>query len=194
MNKMKYNKLYNIAESQGGFFAASQARNIGFSWDRLSKNAKSGRFTRVAHGVYRLTKFPRTAFDDLYIAWLRAGLDSVISHESALSVYDLSDVIPSENHVIVPRSSTTRREGIRQHTNRIDCRDITTREGLRITTIPRTLADVSASGLPKEQVLMAIKEGIDKGMISVDMLWEHANKRGGRFKMILQDYEDIVQK
>jgi len=194
MNKTNYNQLYAIAENQGGFFAASQARNHGFTWDRLSKNAKSGRFKRVAHGVYRLTNFPRSAFEDLYIAWLRAGLDTVISHESALSVYDLSDVLPSENHVIVPRSSSTRRKGIRQHTNHLDELDITTREGLPITTIPRTLADVSATGLAREQIMMAIQEGVEKGMVTMEMLRDQADKRGGRFKRILSDYQKVVHR
>lgn len=187
--KPNYDQLYNIAESQGGYFAASQARKIGFSWDRLSKNVKTRRFTRVAHGVYRLMQFPGSAFEDLFIAWLRAGPNSVISHESALSVYDLSDMLPGEIHIIVPRSSSVRRTGIRQHTNQLGDSEITTREGLPITTVARTLADVSATGLAKEQVKLAINEGINKGMVTMKMLEDQAEKRGGRFKKILTEYQ-----
>jgi predicted transcriptional regulator of viral defense system len=188
-NKPDYDQLYNIAESQGGYFAASQARKLGFAWDRLSKNAKNGRFARVAHGVYRLVNFPGSPFEDLFIAWLRTGPNSVISHESALSVYDLSDVLPNEIHIIVPRSSSVRRKGIRQHTNQLEDSEITTREGLPITTVARTLADVSATGLAKEQVKLAINEGISNGMVTMEMLWAQAEKRGGRFKKILTEYQ-----
>jgi predicted transcriptional regulator of viral defense system len=184
-----YNQLYNIAEGQGGYFAASQARKLGFSWDRLSKNVGTGRFTRVAHGVYRLIQFPGSAFEDLFIAWLRAGPNSVISHESALSVYDLSDMLPTEIHIIVPRSSSVRRKGIRQHTNQLEDSEVTTREGLPITTVARTLADVSTTGLAKEQVKLAINEGINNGMVTMGMLWDQAEKRGGRFKKILTEYQ-----
>lgn len=188
-NKPDYNQLYNVAESQGGYFAASQARKLGFAWDRLSKNVKSGRFARVAHGVYRLINFPGSPFEDLFIAWLRAGQYSVISHESALSVYDLSDVLPGEIHIIVPRSSSVRRKGIRQHTNHLENHEITTRDGLPITTVARTLADVSATGLAKEQVKLAINEGVSNGMVTMEMLWDQADKRGGRFKKILTEYQ-----
>lgn len=187
--KPDYNQLYNIAEGQGGYFAASQARKLGFSWDRLSKNVGAGRFTRVAHGVYRIIQFPGSAFEDLFIAWLRAGPNSVISHESALSVYDLSDMLPTEFHIIVPRSSSVRRKGIRQHTNQLEDSEVTTREGLPITTVARTLADVSTTGLAKEQVKLAINEGINNGMVTMGMLWDQAEKRGGRFKKILTEYQ-----
>lgn len=185
-----YDQLYSIAESQGGYFAASQARELGFAWDRLSKNVKGGRFSRVAHGVYRIVNFPGSPFEDLFIAWLRTGPNSVISHESALSVYDLSDVLPNDIHVIVPRSSSTRRKGIRQHTNQLGEKDITSRAGLPITTVARTLVDVSAAGLAKEQVKQAISEGINNGLVTMEMLWNQAEKRGGRFKKILTEYKE----
>jgi predicted transcriptional regulator of viral defense system len=188
-NKPDYDQLYSIAEGQGGYFAAPQARGLGFAWDRLSKNVKRGRFSRVAHGVYRIVNFPGSPFEDLFIAWLRTGPNSVISHESALSVYDLSDVLPGEIHIIVPRSSSTRRKGIRQHTNHLEAKDITARDGLPITTVARTLSDVSSTGLAKEQVILAISEGINNGLVTMEMLWSQAEKRGGRFKKILTEYQ-----
>ncbi len=188
-NKPDYDQLYSIAESQGGYFAASQARELGFAWDRLSKNVKSGRFSRVARGVYRFVNFPGSPFEDLFVGWLRAGPNSVISHESALSVYNLSDIIPNEIHIIVPRSSSTRRKGIRQHTNQLGGKDITMRDGLPITTVARTLSDVSAAGLAKEQVILAISEGINNGLVTMEMLWGQAELRGGRFKKILTEYQ-----
>ncbi|MBI5955785.1 MAG: type IV toxin-antitoxin system AbiEi family antitoxin domain-containing protein, partial [Chloroflexi bacterium] len=123
MNKVNKRKpdheaLYKVAEEQAGYFTAKQAAKAGFSWERLSDYTDSGRFLRVAHGIYRLAQFPPSPFEDLFVAWLRTGPRSVISHESALAVYDLSDVLPDEIHVTVPRSSSRRREGIRQHTNR----------------------------------------------------------------------------
>jgi len=189
MNKNPdYDQLYNIAENQGGYFTASQAREFGFAWDRLSKNVKSGRFTRVAHGVYRLTQFPYSSYEDLFIACLRAGLKSVISHESALSVYELSDVLPHEIHVIVPRSSSVRRKGIRQHTNQLEEGEITSREGLPITTVARTLADAASSGLAEELVLQAIDEALTQGLVAENDLHLQEKKRGGRFRQIYKKY------
>jgi len=189
MNKPDYNQLYQIAEDQGGYFTSAQAGDVGYSWERLSNTVKVGRFERVYRGVYRLANYPGSRFEDLFIAWLRTGPNSVISHESALSVYDLSDILPHEIHVIVPRTASRRRKGIRQHTNQLEVKDITTREGLPITTVARTLADVSATGLAKEQVKLAINEGISNGMVTMEMLWAQTEKRGGRFKKILTEYQ-----
>jgi len=186
--KPNYDQLYNIAENQGGYFSASQAVECGFSWDRLSKNVKSGRFTRVAHGVYRFTQFPYSPYEDLFIAYLRAGPKSVISHESALSVYELSDVLPHEIHIIVPRSSSVRRKGIRQHTNKLKKGEVTSREGLPITTVARTLADVSSSGLAEELIIQAIDEALSRGLVTEKDLNLQEKARGGRFRKIYKKY------
>ena len=185
---LDYDQLYNIAENQGGYFTASQARELGFAWDRLSKNVKSGKFTRAAHGVYRLTQFPYSSYEDLFIACLRAGPKSVISHESALSVYALSDVLPHEIHIIVPRSSSVRRKGIKQHTNQLEEGEITSREGLPITTVARTLADVSSSGLAEELVIQAIDEALIQGLVTKNDLQLQEKKRGGMFRQIYKKY------
>ena len=108
-----YDGLYEIAESQAGYFTVSQARAVGFSWERLSSNTKTGLFQRVTRGVYRLSHFPGSAFEDLFVAWLRTGRTAVISHESALTIYELTDLLPSDIHVIFPRTDSRQRKGIR---------------------------------------------------------------------------------
>ena len=106
-------QLYEIAEQQAGYFTAAQALEAGYSRPLLSYYTKVGRFDRVHRGVYRLVQFPGSPYEDLFVACLRTGPDSVISHESALAVYELSDVLPGEVHVIVPRTASRRRVGIR---------------------------------------------------------------------------------
>lgn len=186
--KPDYNQLYNIAEDQGGYFSSSQARECGFSWDRLSKNVKAGKFIRAAHSIYRFVQFPYSPYEDLFIAWLRAGPKSVISHESALSVYELSDLLPHEIHLIVPRSSSRRRKGIRQHTNKLEKNEITLREGLPITTVARTLADVASSGLAEEFLMQAFDEALLRGLVTPEELASQVKVRGGRFSKIYRKY------
>lgn len=185
--KPDYQKLYEIAEGQAGYFTARQARTIGFSWERLSNNVKSGRFRRVAHGVYRLVQFPNTAFEDFFVGWLRAGPEAVISHESALAIYELSDIMPSEVHLIVPRTSSSRRKGIRQHTMQLGSDEITHREGLPVTTVPRTLADVAAAGLAEDQIRLAIQQALQRGLVTEVEMQTYAERRGGRFKKIINE-------
>ena len=95
-------------------------------------------------------------------------------------------MLPSEIHVIVPRTASRRRKGIRQHTNQLAPDEITRREGLPVTTVARTIADVSISGLAEEQVQQAIRESLQRGLTSQDELLSHADRRGGRAKRIIQ--------
>lgn len=165
-----HNYLYSIAENQAGYFTANQAHSADFSKERLYYYVTTGKFSRVHRGIYRLVQFSGSPFEDLFVAWLKTGWDSVISHESALYLNNLSDILPSEVHVIMPRTGSRRRKGIRLYTNRQNPDEITHREGLPVTTADRTIIDVAASGLGEEQIRKAIHKGIRQGLISKDKL------------------------
>jgi predicted transcriptional regulator of viral defense system len=182
-----HNALYQIAEQQAGYFAAAQARQAGFSRSLLSYHLGTGRFERVRPRVYRLVQFPASPHEDLYVAWLQAGPDAVISHDSALALYDLSDLLPDQIHVTVPRTASRRRQGLRLHTKRLDQEDVTRYEGLPVTTVLRTLADVTAAGLADEQVRQAIWEALRRGMVSRESLLRLAASHGGRIGRIIEE-------
>jgi len=181
-----HQKLYELAEQQAGYFTAAQARVVGFSRPLLSYHTKAGRFARIHRGIYRLTQFPGSPYEDLFVAWLRTGPNSVISHESALAVYELSDALPGEVHVIVPRTASRRRKGIQLHTNRLTPDQVTQRAGLPITTVARTIADVIASGLAQEQSSQAIREALQRGLTTRESLLAQAASRGGRINRVIQ--------
>jgi len=179
-------KLYDIAEGQAGYFTTSQAEAVGVDRPRLSRFAVAGRVQRVRRGVYRLTHFPRSRHEDLFIAWLETGPDSVISHDSALLLYDLSDALPAEIHVTVPRTASRRRHGLRLHTNRIGPGDITHYEGLPVTTVPRTIADVSLTGLSDELVEQAAREAVLRALATPEGLLAEAGRRSGRLGQVIR--------
>ena len=185
MGKPDHDHLYRIAESQGGYITTWQAHQAGFSDERLSYYAKNGLFSRIRRGIYRLTRFPISPFEDLIVAWLRIGPDSAISHESALALYDLTGVIPSEVHVTVPRTASRRRNDIRLHPSRITPTEITTRDGLPVTMVTRTIADVARSGLPEEHIRQAIEEALDRGLTNARALREAAERYGGRARCLI---------
>jgi predicted transcriptional regulator of viral defense system len=132
--------LYAIAEPKEGYFTASAAEAAGYSRSLLAHHVKAGMLERVAHGIYRLRRYPESPRADLVVAELRAGPHAVISHESALEVYGLSDVLSSEVHVTVPRTASRRRSGVRLHTSRMEAQDVTSRDGVTVTTVERTIA------------------------------------------------------
>ena len=176
----KHQALYQIAERQAGYFTARQANTVGLTRPLLSYMVKTGALQRIQHGIYRLTRFPEMPFADLFIAWLAVGPRAVISHASALAVYELSDGIPSANHLTVPRTTSRRHKGLRLHTNTLRSTEITQRAGLPLTTVPRTLADLAAGGLSEEQIRHAVHETIARGLVTRVALAEYAQQRGGR--------------
>ena len=181
-----HNHLYEIAENQAGYFTAQQAHSAGFSKERISYYVTTGRFSRVQRGIYRLVQFPGSPYEDLFVAWLKTGLDAVISHESALYLYKLSDVLPIEVHVIMPRTGSRRRKGIRLHTNRLDPGDVTRREGLPVTNPTRTIIDVAFSGTAEEQIAKAVHDAIRQGLTSRDELLSAAAHRGNRVQSVIE--------
>src|SRR5260370_20055264 len=185
-----HDALYHLAEPQAGSLNARQAAKAGFSWERLTEYSKNGRFQRVAHGIYRLAQFPPSRFEDLFVAWLKCGPKSAISHESALALYDLSDVLPAEVHVTVPRTASRRRTGIRLHTNRLRPSDVTKREGLPVTSVPRTIADVARAGLSEDHVANSIRDALQRGLTAKQALLVQARRRGGRASRLINAYSN----
>ncbi len=157
-------KLYPLAESQAGYFTRQQAAEVGVDSARLARQAAVGRLARVAPGVYRLVQFPASPYEDLMIAWLQTGPGSVISNDSALALYDLSDALPNEVHVTVPRDASRRRSGMRLHTQRLTPGEVTYRNGMAVTTVSRTIADMAVAGLAEELVSQAVQQALMRGL------------------------------
>jgi len=178
--KPDHDELYRSAELQAGYFTSRQAARAGFQSKLLWHYEKTGQFLRVAHGIYRLARFPASPLEDLFVAWLRCGPKSAISHESALAVYDLSDVMPGEIHVTVPRTASRRRAGMRQHTRPLRLGDVKIREGLPVTSVPGTVADVAKAGLAEDLVRGAIREALRHGLTNKRSLMREAKRYGGR--------------
>src|SRR5258708_4740604 len=91
--------LFALATEQAGYFTAAQAHALGYGWPLLAYHARSGRFIRLRRGLYRLRDYPSSRREDVLAAWLAAGRDAtVVSHESALEIHELSDVVPDATH------------------------------------------------------------------------------------------------
>jgi predicted transcriptional regulator of viral defense system len=181
-----FEALYPVAEQQAGYFTAAQARAAGYSQRQLTYYVKARRFDRMRRGIYRLTLHPASANEDLFLAWLQVGPQAVISHESALALYELSDALPAAVHLTVTPQTSRRHPGLRLHTNRLRADEITRFEGLPVTTVPRTILDVAASGLAEGLVIQAVHQAIQRGLVLADTLRAAAERRGGRARRLIR--------
>jgi predicted transcriptional regulator of viral defense system len=183
------NKLFELASSQQGYFTSAQALTVGYSRSLLSHYSKEGRFVRSRHGVYRLRQYPSSPNENVMAAWLAVGKDSVVSHESALSMLQLVDTIPNQIHVTVPRSRRYQRAwpGVKIHTTirPLTKQQILTREGLFITSPTQSILDFAESGGAPEQVGHAIAQALQQGLITRRGLIEAAQQRSERIERLV---------
>jgi predicted transcriptional regulator of viral defense system len=175
--------LETTAYVQHGYFTTSQARERGISSQLLSHYVRRNRFERVRRGLYRLPGFPRPEDDEMREKWMAVGVEkAILSHQSALALLDLSDVIPNAVHLLLGRRyrGVRRPTGVVIHT-RPDEEEVDTvwREGLPLTAPARTLIDV-ASELQPEQLEMALRQALEGGLVTRRSLLARADRRGGR--------------
>jgi predicted transcriptional regulator of viral defense system len=184
--------LFQIASEQRGYFTATQAEDYGYSRALLAHHAKTGTFQRVYVGVYRFRDYPSTPREEIVAAWLVLGKDlAVVSHESALELWNLSDLIPDAIHLTVPRSRRhlPHLPGVTIHTTTrpLDSDNVQNLDGIRVTTPPRTLLDVAEAGGAPDQVGLALVQAISRGWIDRDALRAQAAGRGPRVARLIDE-------
>jgi predicted transcriptional regulator of viral defense system len=188
--KPDHDGLFQTASEQAGYFTTAQARGHGFSSALITHHAHTGRFVRLSRGLYRLRDYPSSPREQLIAAWLRLAPDAVVSHESALDLFGLSDVIPNTIHLTVPRTRRrlARQPGVTVHTTKrpLEGPEVGVREGIRVTVPARTIADVAESGTAPEQVVGAARQAIDRGLTTRDKVRSAARGRGQRVEQLIE--------
>jgi predicted transcriptional regulator of viral defense system len=163
--------LRATAQTQGGYFTAKQAKTLGYDYPHLEYHLSTGAFERVEHGLYRLADMPVAESDDLIRLsfWSRNRADepqAVVSHESALALHDLAELLPNEVHLTVPTGFRKEPpEGCVLHRSALLPDEVEERVGFRVTTPIRTLLDVAAGTTSQEQLEKAVEEALARGLV-----------------------------
>ena len=186
-------QLYQIAEDQGGYFSLAQARKIGLRKTQIYRELKRGKFEKANRGVYRFVQFPASRFEEIHVAVLSAGEHAVVGFQSALYVYDLSDIIPDEIHLILPATSSRRRPGIRVHTIQLIPEQITQFEGLSITTVDKTIIDCAFAYVDDEQIRLAVFQSLRRGLTTQQKLITQAKNRPTRVLNLISKAVEEMQ-
>ena len=167
--------LTRIAASQGGFFTSKQAAAIGYTAPKRSYHVHAGNWVRERRGIFRLATQPLPPRPDLILWWLwsRNRQDKpqgVYSHQTALSLHELTDVMPSRLHMTVPtgfRRSAAKPKAVVLHKSQLSSSDVEHVDGVPVTKPLRTLLDVTASAsLTGEDLRTAFAEAVRTGKIT----------------------------
>ena len=168
------NQLFDVADRQQGFFTAKQAEDCGYRRSNFHLKLSSGEWTQEERGIYRLGRYPVTDRPELVLwsLWSRNMDDvpqGVWSHETALDIHELSDVMPSKMHMTVPSNFRRRKEVPKVlclHKGTLINSDVEERQGYRVTTPLRTIIDCIAEGSVADNfVAQAIHQALSRGLI-----------------------------
>jgi predicted transcriptional regulator of viral defense system len=168
-----FNALHEIAEDNYGFLTVDDARRAGIRPQRLAEMARRGSLRREGVGLYRLEPFPVHELDSYRKASLWPyGVEGVLSHETALDLYELSDVNPARIHITVPKRYRLRRREIppsyRFHHEDLDERDLTRHEGLPIVTPRRAIHQCHEAHLRRDLLRQATEQARQRGLLNDD--------------------------
>ena len=182
-----------LADRQRGFVEHGQLLVLGLSPSAIGRRVDAGRLHRRYRGVYSVGHRRTGIEGEWWAAVLAYAPDGVLSHASAATAFSL--LRSRELHVIA-RSGRKRRAGVVVHERRLVPDDeITSLDGLPITTPARTLLDLAASGLNRTRLELAVNHAEKQRLLDFAdlhaLLDRHAGAPGTpSVKAVLAAYSD----
>lgn len=165
-----WGQLYELAAPQAGYFTLQQARQAGYSAPLIEYYVRAERIERVGRGLFRLSHFPPSEHEDLVVIWLWSERRGVFSHETALMLHDLSDVLSATKRLTVPSEWRRRRlrvpDGVLLHYADIAEAEIAWLGAIPITKPLRTIVDCATAGVTPDLLAQAIDQATRRGLVS----------------------------
>jgi len=168
-------RLFAFAEQQQGFFTTKQAKAAGFAENTHPYHVQAGNWVRERRGIYRLALYPAADRPDLVLwaLWSRnrdEEVEGVYSHQTALSLYDLSDLNPAKLHMTVPSDFRRNSEipGILVlHYADLPKSDVQAASGFKFTRPLRTILDLIETGtVERNFIRQALRQAVERGLIT----------------------------
>jgi very-short-patch-repair endonuclease len=146
--------LRELGAAQQGVVGRAQLRARGFAVHVIARLVRTGRLIVLHRGVYQVGPLPAARAQER--AATIASREGCISHRSAAGLHQLHATLVDTVEVTLPRRRRRRIEGVRIHRARDLLPDeVTTIDGIPVTTPARTLLDISAES-PEREVEQAL--------------------------------------
>ncbi len=148
-----FTALMMIAQDQQGYFTTKQAIEAGYADNTHPYHVRAGNWERVWRGIYRMTHLPMPEDGEmmLWLLWSR-GRDekpvAAMSHETALSLFEMGDFNPAKIHMIVPptfRRNSRLPKSVVLYRDKFSSGEVTQLRGLTVCSPLRALCDVAGS-------------------------------------------------
>ena len=175
-----FTTLLDHAQDQYGYVTPDDARKLDVDPTQLRLMAMRGTIEHLGHGLYRMHEVPPTMLDAYMEAVLWTGRRGVLSHETALDLYDLCDVNPAAIHLTVPKAFRTRKElppGHRLHYADLAQGDMGLHEGIPIVTAERAILGGIEQALGWHLIDEAIRNARARGLITRHVALRLSNRQ-----------------
>jgi very-short-patch-repair endonuclease len=138
-------RIAAVALDRDGVFHRRDARAAGFTDRQIVDRLRAGVWSEVLPRVYRHAATPLSPELVRCAALLWAGAGAALSHRSAAAIWQLDGVTEEVPELTVPGSRNPRSPLVLVHrTGELRRADVATVDGLRFTSVARTIVDLAA--------------------------------------------------
>lgn len=184
-----------LANDQHGVVSRRQLRSLGLSDRQIDHAIATGRLYPVHRGVLALG-YPRlTGLGRWSAAVLACGPGAALGGRSGAALWQLRPSSARRTEVVVPsRTRPQHRDVLPRCHPGMRPDEVTSRDGIPVTTVARTLLDIAAI-VPPDPLRRAVSQAevlrcFDLGAVH-EMLWRHPRHRGARaLGHVLRSWEE----
>ena len=155
-----WDSLWELAATQDGLFHAQDAREADISDQTLHASKRVERVEGF-RGVHRFRHAPVGRWHLYAAAFVWSRGEGVISHGSALEVWELSDWVPHHAEMTLPSSWKQRMisKRVLAFFDDLPSEDVQWYEGFRVTTPRRSVDDFITWGIRPDLARQALERG-----------------------------------
>jgi len=167
----RFAELMEIAADRHGLVTTEDAAEVGYAAGTLDTMARRGRLERLATGLYRIPFLPGGQLTPYMAAalWPR-GVQAVLTHETALDLWDVCDINPAKIHLTVPRSHRPQRQapaGYVIHRDDLDPAEMAMIEGVPVVTLEKAIRQCADLHVGLDLLEQAVRHGRERGLLKL---------------------------
>jgi very-short-patch-repair endonuclease len=178
-----------LAATQHGRVTTAQLHEAGVSRGAVDRAVAAGRLHRVHTGVFAVGHVAPSMHAGWMGAVLSCGDGAALSHRSATTLFGIRRAQGPRIDVTVPSRNGRERRDVRIHRSPLTAAEVTTRDGIRVTTVARTIADV-AHEIDRDALASTVREAQFLGLFDLRATRLAAARRPSR--ALLELLEDMT--
>lgn len=190
---MSFDDLRGLASSQFGLFTTAQATKLEVGRSKLHSLLQKNELRLVRRGVYAFDIFAPDANEELRAAWLsldpgktvaerlRDDQCAVVATTSAAYLHGLGNFATYSHEFFVPIRKQSRAEDVHIRVRTLSPSDVEVVEGMRVTSVTRTVLDLLADGEELEHISDFLADAARKKK-SVD--WKRIKGESAKYQKV----------